>query len=84
MRIGDYMDNTKPPIWVQIMAGTGILTFIISCITLCLWTKKRLWKKYSLICPACGRKITDAAGLIRVPYMGLCKHCGTRIVEIKN
>jgi hypothetical protein len=78
-----YMDSVKPKISIQVLAGFGILVFIGGCIFLCVWMEKRLWKKLGLLCPACGREITDAAGLSRIPYLGLCKHCGTKIVEIK-
>ena len=84
MRLCGYMDSSKPPDWIQVLVGMGIIAFVVGCTCLFIWLKKRLWRRHGLLCPNCGNKITDAAGLIRVPYMGLCKHCGAKIVEIKT
>ena len=84
MWLCNYMDSAKPPDWIQVLVGIGILAFVIGFACLFIWMKKGLWRRHGLLCPNCGNKITDAAGLIRVPYMGLCKHCGAKIIEIKT
>jgi len=83
-RLCFYMDKVKPQIWIQILVGIGIFLSFISFFVLRSRAGKRLVKKNGLQCPACGREITDAAGLSRIPYQGLCKHCGTKIVEVKT
>jgi hypothetical protein len=81
-RLAFYMDKAKPEIWIQILAFVGILAFIGGY----LFLRRRLWKKLikelNLVCPNCGMEITDAPGLSRMPHMGICRHCGTKAVEI--
>ena len=77
-----YLDRAKPQVWIQILAGIGMITFFVGCFLLRSRVAKQIVKKHGLQCPACGREITDAAGLPRLPYMGLCRHCGTKVVEI--
>jgi hypothetical protein len=79
-----YIDRVKPAQWVQGLAGIGFVSVFIGLFVWPFRVKKRLWRKHGLLCPACGRKITDIAGMIRVPAMGLCKHCGTKIVTVAD
>jgi hypothetical protein len=82
-RFGEYLERTKAPTVITVLLAIAVIATIIGIVSggFGLATSKRLWRKYGLLCPACGRKITDAAGLTRVPYLGLCKHCGAKIIE---
>ena len=71
----------RHPIWVQILLGPGMLIFIAGVLIMNWQTRKRFVRNLGLECPACGREITDTAGLSGVPHMGLCRHCGTKVIE---
>lgn len=82
-RLCFYMDRSKPEMWIQVFAGFCILIFFAGWFFLQSCASKQIIRKCGLECPACGREITDASGLSHIPYMGLCRHCGTKVVEIK-
>ena len=76
-----YIERTDPKSWIQGLAGCSILAIFVGMF---LWRRraaKSLVRKHGLNCPTCGREITDAAGLSRVPDKGLCRNCGTRVIE---
>jgi hypothetical protein len=81
-RLSFYMDRAKPQGWVQVVAGLGIATFFVGYFLLRGRAAKLLVKKHGLQCSACGREITGAAGLSCMPHMGLCRHCGAKVIEI--
>ena len=83
-KLGDYLERTKALPAIKIMHGLAVIGFVIGCIVLWCWSAKRRFRKHGLLCPACARKITDTAGLFRIPHMGLCKHCGAKIIETKG
>jgi hypothetical protein len=83
-RVASYLDSTKPALAIQIAEGIGITALIIGFVFLWVRMKKRLYKKYGLLCRSCGRKITDAAGFVRLPYLGQCKHCGAQLVSLND
>lgn len=79
-----YIERTDPQSWIQGLAGCGILAIFIGTF---LWRRRvanALVKEHGLNCPTCGREITDAAGLSRVPDKGLCRNCGTRVIETEG
>jgi len=80
IRFDAYAERTKLPAYIHASVECALLGPVFAA--LCSWIRptRRRWRKHGLLCPACGRRITDTAGLIRVPYMGLCKHCGVRVV----
>ena len=81
-RLFFYMDRVNPKMWIQVLAGCGFLAFLAGYIVLYRHGWKQLVRKQGVQCPTCSREITDAAGLSGVPYMGLCRHCGTKVIEI--
>src|SRR5882672_10657286 len=83
-RVANYIDRTKPEVLIQILEGIGMVSFMAALVLWCMRMKKQLFWKHGLICWACGRKITDAAGLVRVPDRGLCKHCGAEVVSMDD
>ena len=76
-----FLDGGRPAIWVQVLAVFGILVFFAGFFFYDR-TGKQLVRKHGLLCSVCGREITAAAGCSGMPYMGLCRHCGTRLIEI--
>ena len=76
-----YMDRARPHIWIQVLAGVGMPVCLVGYVYLSRRAWKRIVSGLGLQCPSCGREITDAAGLSRIPYMGVCRHCGTKVVE---
>jgi hypothetical protein len=83
-RLCFYMDRAKPQTWIQVSVSMGVLAFFAGWFFLRKRVSRQIIKKHGLQCPACDREITGAAGLSRIPYLGLCRHCGTKIVEVKT
>jgi predicted MFS family arabinose efflux permease len=77
-----FLDGARPAIWVEVLAVFGILAFFPGLFFLRNRTAKQLVRKHGLLCSVCGWEITGAAGLSCLPYMGRCRHCGTRLIEI--
>lgn len=75
-----YAERTKLPTLIHASVECALLGPVFAAIGWWILPARRRWRRHGLLCPACGRRITDTAGLIRVPYMGLCKHCGATIV----
>jgi hypothetical protein len=46
--------------------------------------RMRLVKKHRMQCPTCTREITGVAGMAYLPHEGLCRHCGTKVIEISG
>jgi DNA-directed RNA polymerase subunit RPC12/RpoP len=82
-QICSYLDRAKPQVWIQILAGLGIFVYFTGYFVWNKWRWNQLVEKHGMACLACGREITSTAGLSGIPYMGLCRHCGTKIIEIK-
>lgn len=81
-RLAFYLDRANRASWIQGLAGIGILVFIAGWFLLVRQASRRRVRKLGLQCPACGREITAVAGLSGVPDKGLCRHCGTKVIEI--
>ncbi len=85
--LASYLDRARPailfaPNWVQVLAVVGFLVCCAGFFFLRDRTAKQLVRKHGLLCSVCGREITGTAGLSCLPYMGRCRHCGTRLIEI--
>ena len=81
-RLAFYLDRAKPESWIQGLAAIGILVFFAGYFFFVRQAWKRRIRKLGLQCLACGREITAAAGLSGAPDKGLCRHCGTKVIEI--
>ena len=81
-RLAFYLDRAKPESWIQGLAAIGILVFFAGYFFFVRQAWKRRIRKLGLQCLACGREITAIAGLSGVPDKGLCRHCGTKVIEI--
>ena len=79
-----YIDRAKPSLWVQVIAAIAIFSALIGFFVLPFRIERQRFRKHGLLCPACGKKITDTAGLVRVPEMGRCKHCGAQVASIAD
>jgi len=80
-RLAFYLDRAKPANWIQGLAAFGILVFFAGYFFFVRQAWKRRIRKLGLQCLACGREITAVAGLSGVPDKGLCRHCGTKVIE---
>jgi hypothetical protein len=82
LRLYHYMERTTPPVWAQVLVTVGFLTLALGYVFLQKRGWTRLIRKFGLACPNCGREITDATGLSRVPHAGLCRHCGAKVIQL--
>ena len=76
-----YAKRTKLPDYILALVGFVVIGAFLATIYWLIRGHRRLWRKHGLLCPACGRHVTDTVGLIEVPFLGLCKHCGAKIIE---
>jgi hypothetical protein len=84
LRFMSCLESANVSEQTQGLVSIGILSGLIS---LYVWAGRRASqrvKRLGLLCPVCGRMITDAAGLVRAPWLGRCKHCGAKIVSVPD
>lgn len=77
-----YLGRIKPESWIHILAIIGNLVFYVGMFSQRSQDMKQLVRKHDLQCPTCGRQIDGPAGALGIPDSGLCRHCGTKVVEI--
>ena len=76
-----YVSRTNVESWARGAVDIFILGFLAASIYCLFVLRKRRARTLGMNCPNCNRLITDAAGLCRMPYMGVCRHCGAKIIE---
>jgi hypothetical protein len=77
-----YMSRANVESWASGTTAVFILGYFVASILCFRVLRKRLARKHGMYCPNCNRLITDAAGACRVPYMGVCRHCGAKIIDV--
>jgi hypothetical protein len=79
--IGMYTEQNNLPYIIPTLVTFTLIGLVLAAIFWLIRDNRRLWRKHGLLCPACERRITNTAGFIEVPFLGLCKHCGAKIIK---
>ena len=77
---GTYLHEAEPPDPIPTYLMTVLFAVLMSFVAAMDWMLHRLHKRYGLVCPSCGRTLTEVSAQIAVAS-GNCGWCGAKLLE---
>ena len=78
--LAKWMDHHRSAAWIQVLYGSLFFGFLIGNLVVLFWVTKRRARKFGILCPGCGKPLTQVAGQIAVAT-GNCGHCGAKLFD---
>src|ERR1017187_5052358 len=75
----DFLDKHPTPLWVQILFGVFLASFLIGGLAFIIWIAARSPKKHGVVCPLCSNSLMGVKAR-RVLITGKCFDCGQEVI----